>query len=108
MPLLGGLLVTLFSGLASYLSAWMAKKAAFAVAAIATFGLLTVALIAALQALVAGVVLAFPEVDPVVLSIVWMVLPDNATTCVGIAIAADTAIALYRWNVENLRLATAS
>jgi hypothetical protein len=105
MPLLAGLLVTLFSGLVGLLTTWLTKKVALVVAAIATFGALTIALVVAMQALVAGLLLAFPEVDPVVLTFLWVAVPDNLPACVAACIGADTAVALYRWNSANLRLA---
>jgi hypothetical protein len=105
MPLLGGLLITLFGGIASFLVQFIAKKAALAIAAVATFGLLTAGLIAGLQLLVAGLITAFPESNPVFLSMLWVAIPDNAAACVSVCIATDTACALYRWNAANVKLA---
>lgn len=105
MPLLAGLLTSLFGGVAAFFSAWMTKKAAFAVAAVTTFAALTVGLFAAMTLLFSGLIVAFPEASPVVLTGLWVALPDNAIPIVAICISTDTAVALYRWNVENLRLA---
>lgn len=104
MPILGSLLVSLFGGLATFLAQWMAKKAAFAVAAIATFGALTIALYGGLAALIAGLLVAFPGGIPG--TFLWLAVPDSAPVAVASCIAADTAIALYTWNSENLRLAS--
>ncbi len=104
MPLLAVWIGSLFAGLAGWFAQWMSKKVAFGAAAVATFGLLTVALVGAMQALLAGIVLTFPETHTMVLTIMWLGIPDNATTCIAVCLSADTAIALYRWNVENLRL----
>ncbi len=106
MPFLAIWLGALFVQFAVWLAQWMTKKVAFAVAAIATFSLLTLGLVAAMQALIAGMILVFPESHPMVLTIMWVGIPDNATLCLGAVIAADTAVALYKWNVENLRLAS--
>jgi len=104
MPILASLLSSLFAGLAGFFSAWMTKKAAFGAAAIATFGLLVAGLFAVISVLFAGLIVSFPFIGPLGMSIVWIVLPDNAATCIAVVISTDTAVALYRWNVGNLRL----
>jgi hypothetical protein len=106
MPLLGALVTSLFGGIATFFAGFIAKKAAFALAAVATFAALTVAFVAAIQAVAAGITVAFPESSPIILSLIWVVLPDNAALCVTACIGADTAVALYRWNSENVRLAS--
>lgn len=106
MPILAGLIGSLFGGLASFFAQFMAKKAAFAVAAVAAFTALTVALVAAMQAMIAGVVVVFPETNGIVLTAIWVALPDSATTLIGMVLSADAVIALYRWNVQNLQLAS--
>lgn len=102
MPLLASLLVTMFGNLAAWFGAWLSKKAALAAAAVATFSVLTVAFYAAMTALLAGLVTAFP--GGVLSSILWMAVPDSAPLVVAATIGADTAVALYRWNVTNLKL----
>lgn len=104
MPLLAGFLGGLFAGLADFFARWFTKKVAFAAAAVATFAALTLALYGAVSALLAGVVLSFPGGGPVAAG-VWLMVPDNGPLCVAAMVSIDTAVALYRWNVENLRLA---
>jgi len=106
MPILGALLVSLFGGVATFLSQFLVKKAAFAVAAIAAFSLLTVGLYVGMSALLTGLLLVFPETGPVILTFIWVAVPDVVPVAVSAMIAADTASALYRWNTGNLRLAT--
>lgn len=106
MGALGGLLLGLFAGLASFFVKWFAKKTAFAAAAITTFGLLTVGLFAGMQALLAGVLFAFPVSNPILSTLIWVCLPPPLFAGIAAAIAADTAVSLYRWNVENLKLAS--
>lgn len=104
MPLLAGLLVTMFGSLAAWFGAWLSKKAALAAAAISTFGVLTVAFYAGMTALFSGLITVFP--GGVLGSVIWMAVPDSAAATIAATIGADTAVALYRWNVENLRLAS--
>lgn len=99
------MITTLFGGMASFLAAWMTKKAAFAVAAVATFTALTVALVGVLSALVASLVGVFPEASPVVLSLVWAATPDIVPTGIAACLTCDAAVAVYRWNVHGVKLA---
>lgn len=102
MPLLAGLFVTLFGNIAAWFGAWLTKKAALGAAAVTTFGILTGAFYGAMSLLIAGLVTTFPAVEHQAL--LWVALPDNVALFVAATIGADTAVALYRWNVENLRL----
>lgn len=103
MPILGGLLVSIFSGLIDFFIRWFGKKAAIGAAAVAVFAGLTVALWAAIGAALSTVAVLVPA-DSSVLIGLWVATPDNAQSVIAATIACDTAIALYRWNVENLRL----
>jgi hypothetical protein len=105
MPLLGGLLLSLFTGLASFFGRWFAKKGALAAAAIATFTGLTAALYTGMIALIAGIVAALPSSSAWPMAM-WLFLPDNAAAVVSVCLGVDTAVGLYRWNVENLRIAS--
>jgi len=102
MPILGSLLVTLFGGLATFFVRFLAVRAAAVTAAIATFVALTAALYGSALALQAGLEVAFPSI---VLTGVWLFVPDNAVACLAACIGCDTACALYRWNTGTLRLA---
>lgn len=61
MPLLGGLIASLFTGLAGWFATFMGQKLAFATAAVVSFSLLTVSLFAALAALLTTLSSAFPS-----------------------------------------------
>jgi len=104
MPILAGLLLSLFTGFASFLAQWLTKKAAFAVAAIATFGLLTIAFYATLSVILNSLVAAVPS--GALPTLLWLAVPDVLPGVIAAMIATDTAVALYTWNVENLRLAS--
>lgn len=103
MPILAGLLASIFSGIVGFLTRWLSKKLAFGIAAVAVFASLTLVLWAAIGAALSTVVVMIPG-DSRVLMGLWVAIPDNAQTILAATVAADTAIALYRWNVENLRL----
>lgn len=103
MPLLAGLLVNLFAGVAGFFAQWLTKKTALAAAAVAVFATLTVTLYTAVGAMLTAVAVAVPA-DSALLMGMWVAFPDNVQPLIALAIATDTSIALYRWNVENLRL----
>lgn len=102
MPVLGGLLLSLFGGFASFLAGFMAVKTAKIVAALAAFTALNVALWAAAAAIFATLGAVFPTI---VMTGVWVMVPDNATVCLSARLAWDTALALHRWNGLALDLA---
>lgn len=105
MPILATFVGGLFASIASFFGAWMAKKTAFAAAAISTFGILTVGLMAAMSAAIAGIssVGALPQ------WVLWgfqYFMPSNLQACISAIIAGHVSVAVYRWNVENLKLAS--
>jgi hypothetical protein len=103
MPILGALLLSLFSGLATYLGGWFTVKVAGVVAALAAFLALNLGIAAALYALVSTLSLAFP--GGISTTFMWVMLPDNALVCLSICTGVDTAVMLYRWNSGALQLA---
>lgn len=103
MPLLGGLIVSLFGGFATYLGAWFTAKVAAATAALATFLVINLAVVAAFVALVSTISVAWPGGIPT--SFIWVMLPDNALLCISVMTGVDAAVLLYRWNTGALTLA---
>jgi len=103
MPVFAGLFVSLFSGLVSFFVQWFSKKLALGLAAVTVFGGLTLALWGAIGLGLSGIVAMLPA-DSGLLTGLWVATPPNAQACIAATIAADTAVALYKWNVENLRL----
>jgi hypothetical protein len=93
---------------ADFFGRYLTRKVAIAAAAIAAFSALTVALLAALSALLAGIVSVVPEGNPYIITGMWVVLPHNALACVSAALAADSAVFLYRWNAKIVDLAAYS
>lgn len=104
MPVFAALFLGLFTKLAAWFAGWWAKKTAYAAAAIATCALLTAGMFTAISALAATVVWSLPE-SSMVLTGLYLAIPSNTSAVLAFTIAVDTAVALYRWNMENLRLA---
>jgi len=103
MPIFAGLLSGLFSSIASFFALHVAKKTAFGLASVAVFAGLTIALMALITGAINTALATSALPDAVVQGFAYF-MPDNFPACVSALIAADVAAALYRWNVENLRL----
>jgi hypothetical protein len=104
MGALGGLIGSLFTGLAGWFAAFMGQKLAVVVAAVTGFGILTVALFAGLATLLSSLVSAFPTAH-IFTTFMWVAIPDQVPVGISAIIAADAAVALYKWNVKNLDFA---
>lgn len=107
MPILAGLILSLAGQLASFLGLFFAKRVAIGGAAVATFAVLTVAVYGVLAGLIGSVSAAFPG-WPGLQTAIWVATPPTVPGGITAAIAADAAIALYRWNRENVRLLAAA
>lgn len=106
MPLLGGLLITLFGSFAAWLSKFVTKKFALAGAAIGTFAALSAILYGVVAAIIAAVNVSFPiATTSAMCSLFYAINTDAAMVMFAVTVAGDTAVALYAWNAENLRLA---
>lgn len=105
MPLLGMLFVGLFSGLTDFFVRYVTKKVALIAAAVGTFAVLTIGFWGFVTASLAGIAWSFPGGSSVAVG-VWLMVPDNAPACLSAILGVDTAVALYRWNVTNLKLAS--
>lgn len=103
MPLLAGLVAGLFSSIAEFFGKWVAKKTAFGLAAVSLFGGLTVALMAAMTGLINGVLALDVLPDPVIFGM-WYFMPSSLPAAFAAIVSAHVAVALYRWNVENIKL----
>lgn len=103
MPLLGNLLIWLFSGLAEFLGKYLSKKAAAGLAGVGVFALLTAAMLGAAATAINTLIPAMPGGQYVSLAL-WLVVPDNGPAVVSACLATDAAVAVYRWNVTNLNI----
>lgn len=106
MPILGGLLVSLFSGLAAWLAQWVTRKVAVAGAAVATMTALTAALFLSMRATLAtlnGFTTGAPQIF---MDMLAMAIPSSAPACIGLYVTMWTACTVYVWQKDLLKLAT--
>lgn len=104
MPILAGLMVTLFGSMFQWFLKYATTKIALAAAAISAFAAMTVALLAAGTLAISGLQFVLPDIPGLLIGI-WVAVPDQTAPCIAAYFAADAAIALYAWNVQNLKLA---
>lgn len=102
MPLLGALLVTLAGGLADFLVKFMSGKLAIATAALAAFGIITVALLVAFNTLVAP--LAQQAFSSEVGQFLGLAFPPVAGNCMFTMGAVWSACTLYAWQARCLAM----
>jgi len=100
---LGNLLLTFVTQVISYFGLRLGQKTLFATAAVAAFAALTAACILAIKALAVGIVYALP---PWAAPGIGMLIPGNMAACIGAIVGARTAVAIYRYHVEGLKLAS--
>ncbi len=103
MPLLGGLLVSLFGGLLTFFVKFLAVRGAAVAAALATFAALWAVVFTAASVAASSVTMAFPTMA---MTGVWLFVPDNAPVCLAAILSIDTAALMYKWNYTGLQLAT--
>lgn len=103
MPMLAALMVSIFNGLINFFVTYFSKKVAIGLAAVAIFFTLTVSLFTVMTTAFSALVYQFPADSSLAMGL-WVAVPPNFLACLSAAVACDTAVALYRWNVENLRI----
>ena len=103
MPLLAGLLGSLFGSIVQVLATFLTKKAAFATAAVAVFATLTLAMTAVMAGLITSA-LSTTTLSAPVLQGMAMFMPANLLTCVAAIFSAEATAAVYRWNRMSLVL----
>lgn len=106
MPLLGALLGNLFTGLAAFLVTFLTRKVAVATAAVAAFGVVTVALLATFNTLVAP--LAGALFNTAYGQVLGLAFPPMAGTCLAIMGSCWAACTLYRWQVAAIKLSASA
>lgn len=106
MPLLGTLLVNIGGALVAWFARFAAQRMAFYAAAVALVVGAFLVLKAAIAAIVAGLNLAIPP--DLATAMTWIV-PPVLDDCIGASLAAELAIAIYKWQYNILlRGATAT
>lgn len=102
MPLLGGLLVALASGLADFFVKFVSGKVAIAAAALTAFGVITVALLVAFNKLVAP--LAEQAFSSEVGQFLGLAFPPVSGNCMFVMGAVWSACTLYSWQARCLAM----
>jgi uncharacterized protein (DUF697 family) len=100
MPILAGLLVSLFSSLASLFALQLTKKTAFGLAAVTTLGTLYGALVVTMNAAVSPLLSALFSTSYG--QFIGLAFPPMAGTCLGIIASVWSACTLYSWQKKAL------
>jgi len=100
MPLLAGLLGSLFMALVSFFAKYLTKRVAIVLAAIGAVTVVTGAFIAAINAIVAGFVYAVPASIQIGAS--W-IMPYNFDECLGAIVSGHLLRWGYDWNVKIIQ-----
>lgn len=108
MPLLGGLLVSLFSGLVGWFAQYVTRKVAFAAAALTAYTSLTVGLFVVLRSTVIALHAIVTGVPAIFLDVLQMGIPPVAAPCLSAYVTIWTACTVYVWQRDLLKLAAAA
>lgn len=104
MPILGGLLVSLFSGLVAWLTQYFTRKIAFGLAAVAASSALTLTLFVLMRGTL-STVLGFTSGTPQMFAqAMGMAMPPAAAPCISAYVTIWTACTVYVWQRDQLRL----
>jgi hypothetical protein len=94
-------MVTLVTNIVAYIGLQLSKKTVFATAAVAAFFALTAACVLVIKAAAVGILYTLPGWMS---AGIGMLLPYNTAACIGALMSAKTAVLIYRYHVENLKL----
>jgi len=108
MPVLGGLLVSLFSGLVAWLSQFLTRKVAYWGAIAITFGSLTSGLFLLMRTTLMTLSASISGVPLLFLQGVALAVPPIATACVSAYVTVWVAATCYRWQRDLLYLAASA
>lgn len=105
MPLLGGLLVTLFTSLLTVVGGYFTKKVATTTVAIAMMSGLTLALFVFMRLTLAGLNSYAHGAPPVFMQALQMMVPPAAPFCISTYITVWSATMVYAWRKDMLAIA---
>lgn len=104
MPLLGGLLVNLFSGVVAYFAQYFARKVAFGIAAVAVMSGLTLGLYVVMRGALATASAGMSGAPAIFMSALQMAVPPIAPACISTYVTVWTACTVYTWQRDLLHL----
>lgn len=102
MGLFAQLFAAIMGNLAGFFGQWMTKKVALGAAVVSTFGILTLAMTALIGTSIT-LLLGLSSIPEMAVVGIRMFMPSQTPLIISTVIAGDAAIAVYRWNVENLK-----
>lgn len=102
MPLLGALLVSLFSGLADVLVKFLSRKVAMAAAAVTLFGTITTACYVGVRSAMSALATAIP--GGYFATGLSIGVPDNGPACVAAIVGVWVGCTLYVWQAKAVNL----
>lgn len=106
MTYLAQFLISVFSGLFTWLAQYFTKKTALAVTLAATGLAMTGAFYLAIKLLVSGVVSTVS--NQWLLMGFWALWPPNADVCIAACLSADVAAFVYRYKMKMVEMITAA
>jgi uncharacterized protein DUF5455 len=104
MPLLGGLFVTLFSGLVAWLTTFVTRKVAFGIAAVVGMSGLTVALFVVFRGLILSLDGYATGAHQMFVDALAMAIPPAAPFCLSTYMTMWTTCTVYTWQRDLIHL----
>lgn len=104
MPLLGGLLSTLLTGLVAWFAQWFTRKVAFGLATVTVMSGLTLALYVLMRGTLAGLSAGMTGAPAMFMQGLQMVIPPVAPACISTYVSIWTACTVYTWQKDLLHL----
>ena len=106
MPILAGLITSLFGGIASLFALWWGKKIAVTVIAVAAFATALVALMATFNMLVSPLIAVM--FSSTYGQFIGLAFPPMAGTCLAALGACWSACALYKLKIQAIRMSASA
>lgn len=105
MPLLGGLIVSLFGSTFSLLALYFTKKVAFAMSAMVLMSASTLALFVAMRLALTGLNDFVHGAPLVFMQAVQMMIPPAAPFCISTYVTIWSATLIYSWRKDLMSVA---
>lgn len=105
MPLVAIFFTAAFTKLFEYFAVFLTKKVALSAAAISVFIAALAAVFLTLRSIILGIMFVWPPSGPIwgpFYMMLVQILPSNIDAVIAALIAGDSAIFLYKWNLENV------
>lgn len=104
MPLIGGLLSTLFSGLVNWFAQYFTRKVAFGGAAVVAMSALTAALFVLMRGIVGPLLSELNGTSGIFMDALQMAVPVVAPACLSTYVTVWTACTVYTWQRDLIHL----